>query len=37
MKVAAFKAFAVLAKEPVPEAVKQAWGGKAFEFGRMVV
>jgi len=34
MKMAAAKALADLAKEPVPQAVKDAYKGKHFEFGR---
>ncbi len=34
MKMAAAKALAALAKEPVPEIVAKAYGGKAFSFGR---
>ena len=34
MKVAAAKALAALAKEPVPDAVQRAYGGKKIEFGR---
>jgi malate dehydrogenase (oxaloacetate-decarboxylating)(NADP+) len=34
MKVAAVKALASLAKEPVPDSVKRAYGGSEFEFGR---
>lgn len=34
MKMAAAKALAALAKEPVPESVKKAYGGKDFSFGR---
>ena len=34
MKVAAAKALAALAKEPVPEEVSQAYGGQKFSFGR---
>lgn len=33
MKIAAAKALAALAKEPVPESVSQAYGGKRFSFG----
>lgn len=33
MKIAAAKALAALAKEPVPESVVQAYGGKEFSFG----
>jgi malate dehydrogenase (oxaloacetate-decarboxylating)(NADP+) len=33
MKMAAAKALAALAKEPVPEVVKKAYGGKDFSFG----
>lgn len=34
MKLAAAKALADLAKEPVPESVKRAYGGQEFSFGR---
>lgn len=34
MKMAASKALAALAKEPVPESVKAAYGGQDFTFGR---
>ncbi len=34
MKLAASKALAALAKEPVPESVKKAYGGQDFSFGR---
>ena len=34
MKMAASKALAALAKEPVPESVKAAYGGQEFTFGR---
>lgn len=34
MKLAASKALAALAKEPVPESVKEAYGGQEFSFGR---
>ena len=34
MKAAAARALASLAKEPVPEEVKKAYGGKEFSFGR---
>ncbi|MBH9796792.1 malic enzyme-like NAD(P)-binding protein, partial [Clostridioides difficile] len=34
MKVAAAKALAALAKEPVPEMVSAAYGGTKFKFGR---
>ena len=34
MKMAAAKALALLAKEPVPEVVRRAYGGKEFTFGR---
>ena len=34
MKMAAAKALASLAKEPVPEVVRKAYGGKDFTFGR---
>ncbi|MGM0432757.1 MAG: malic enzyme-like NAD(P)-binding protein [Spirochaetota bacterium] len=34
MKLAAAKALAALAKEPVPESVKTAYGGQDFSFGR---
>jgi malate dehydrogenase (oxaloacetate-decarboxylating)(NADP+) len=34
MKMAASKALAALAKQPVPESVKKAYGGKDFKFGR---
>lgn len=34
MKLAASKALAALAKEPVPESVKIAYGGQDFSFGR---
>jgi len=34
MKMAAAKALAALAKEPVPERVKKAYGGSNFTFGR---
>ena len=34
MKMAAAKALASLAKEPVPEVVKRAYGGREFTFGR---
>ncbi|MBO8087814.1 MAG: hypothetical protein J7D61_17415, partial [Marichromatium sp.] len=34
MKLAAAKALADLAKEPVPETVKRAYGGQDFSFGR---
>lgn len=34
MKMAAAKALAALAKEPVPEVVRKAYGGKDFTFGR---
>lgn len=34
MKMAAAKALAALAKEPVPEEVAKAYGGKHFSFGR---
>ncbi|MDD4220316.1 MAG: malate dehydrogenase [Sphaerochaetaceae bacterium] len=34
MKMAAAKALAALAKEPLPETVKKAYGGKNFSFGR---
>jgi malate dehydrogenase (oxaloacetate-decarboxylating)(NADP+) len=34
MKLAAVKALADLAKEPVPESVSSAYGGEHFEFGR---
>jgi malate dehydrogenase (oxaloacetate-decarboxylating)(NADP+) len=33
MKMAAAKALAALAKEPVPDVVKRAYGGKDFSFG----
>lgn len=33
MKIAAATALAALAKEPVPESVSQAYGGKRFSFG----
>src|SRR6056297_3580377 len=33
MKMAASRALAALAKEPVPEVVKRAYGGKEFVFG----
>jgi malate dehydrogenase (oxaloacetate-decarboxylating)(NADP+) len=33
MKLAASKALAALAKEPVPDVVSQAYGGKKFSFG----
>ena len=33
MKIAAARALAALAKEPVPEAVSKAYGGKTFSFG----
>ena len=34
MKMAAAKALAALAREPVPEVVRKAYGGKEFTFGR---
>ncbi len=34
MKMAAAKALAALAKEPVPEVVTKAYGGREFSFGR---
>ncbi|MGH0054300.1 MAG: malic enzyme-like NAD(P)-binding protein [Sphaerochaetaceae bacterium] len=34
MKMAAAKALAVLAKEPVPASVEKAYGGQKFSFGR---
>ena len=34
MKMAAAKALAALAKEPVPEEVRKAYGGEDFSFGR---
>lgn len=34
MKIAAVKALASLAREPVPDSVKRAYGGMDFEFGR---
>jgi malate dehydrogenase (oxaloacetate-decarboxylating)(NADP+) len=34
MKMAAAKALADLAKEPVPESIKKAYGGREFSFGR---
>ena len=34
MKIAAAKALAALAKEPVPDSVSKAYGGKQFSFGR---
>jgi malate dehydrogenase (oxaloacetate-decarboxylating)(NADP+) len=34
MKLAAAKALAALAKEPVPEVVKEAYNGQAFSFGK---
>lgn len=34
MKMAAAKALAALAKEPVPEEVRRAYGGEDFSFGR---
>ena len=34
MKMAAAKALSALAKEPVPESVRKAYGGKEFTFGR---
>ena len=34
MKMAAAKALAALAKEPVPDEVRKAYGGKDFSFGR---
>ncbi len=34
MKLAAAKALAALAKEPVPESVSKAYGGQKFSFGR---
>ncbi|HUI29960.1 MAG TPA: NADP-dependent malic enzyme [Candidatus Acidoferrales bacterium] len=34
MKIAAVKALASLAKEPVPDSVKRAYGGVELEFGR---
>jgi malate dehydrogenase (oxaloacetate-decarboxylating)(NADP+) len=34
MKMAASKALAALAKEPMPDSVKAAYGGKSFSFGR---
>jgi malate dehydrogenase (oxaloacetate-decarboxylating)(NADP+) len=34
MKMAAAKALASLAKEPVPEIVRKAYAGKEFSFGR---
>ena len=34
MKMAAAKALAELAKEPVPEVVSRAYGGRSFSFGR---
>jgi malate dehydrogenase (oxaloacetate-decarboxylating)(NADP+) len=34
MKMAASKALAELAKQPVPEIVKRAYGGKEFSFGQ---
>ena len=34
MKMACSLALAQLAREPVPESVSQAYGGKKFEFGR---
>jgi malate dehydrogenase (oxaloacetate-decarboxylating)(NADP+) len=34
MKVAASKALAALAREPVPDAVQRAYGGRKIEFGR---
>ena len=34
MKMAAAKALAALAKEPVPEIVRKAYGGRDFSFGR---
>jgi malate dehydrogenase (oxaloacetate-decarboxylating)(NADP+) len=34
MKMAAAKALAQLAKEPVPESVAKAYGGVKFSFGR---
>lgn len=33
MKIAAARALAALAKEPVPDSVSQAYGGKKFSFG----
>ncbi|MDE7065568.1 MAG: malate dehydrogenase, partial [Desulfovibrionaceae bacterium] len=33
MKIAAARALAALAKEPVPESVSQAYEGKSFSFG----
>ncbi len=33
MKIAAAKSLAELAKQPVPESVSQAYGGKNFTFG----
>lgn len=37
MKMAAAKALAALAKEPVPESVKKAYGGQDFSFGRTYI
>jgi len=37
MKMAAVKALANLAKEPVPEMVFNAYGGESFEFGRTYI
>ena len=34
MKIAAARALAELAKEPVPESVAKAYGGKSFSYGR---
>ncbi len=34
MKMAAAKALADLAKQPVPESIKKAYGGREFSFGR---
>jgi malate dehydrogenase (oxaloacetate-decarboxylating)(NADP+) len=34
MKMAAAKALAALAKEPVPASVEKAYGGQKFSFGR---
>ncbi len=34
MKMAAVRALAALAKEPVPESVSRAYGGQTFQFGR---
>jgi malate dehydrogenase (oxaloacetate-decarboxylating)(NADP+) len=37
MKVAAARALAALAKEPVPEEISAAYGGRTFEFGQNYV